>query len=258
MKQFDHVSKSKLGMLFRCEQQWAFRYPHDLIRPPNGSMSFGSAWHDGAGFDFQQKATTGKNVPAKESIEFAVQSLENRRDGTDWGDERFSDAKDGLVKLQGEYATGLALEVQPVEDGVELETWAELDDGTKVKGFIDVVTGQGSIDLKSGKRSWPDNEGQKKLEPYLYTFDEPGDSIFGFHVGVRTKKPKVQAVQVIVSEAAKKGARSVISAGATRMKELLADPEKALPTGFGGFLCSRRQCGYWQECQKRWGLPIPD
>ncbi len=258
MNQLDHVSKSKLGMLFRCEQQWVFRYAMGMKRPPNGAMAFGSAWHDGAFFDFAQKAETGKNLPAKESIEFAVESLERRRDGAEWGDERFPDVKDGLVKLQGEYATGLALEVEPLKGGVELETWVELDTGLKVKGYIDVVTGAGSIDLKSAKRSWGEHEGQKKLEPYLYTFDDPGDSIFGFHVGVRTKKPKVQNVQVIVPEAAKKRTPAVIAAGAARMAELLADPEKAYFSGFGSILCSKRQCGYWRECQGRWGLPIPD
>ncbi len=64
MKQFDHVSKSKILMLFRCDQQWAFRYPMDMVRPPNSNMTVGTAWHDGAGFDFHQQAETGRNLPA--------------------------------------------------------------------------------------------------------------------------------------------------------------------------------------------------
>lgn len=258
MKQFDHVSKSKLGMLWRCEFQWACRYPFDLIRPPKAAMSVGSAWHDGAGFDFHQKAQTGKNLAPKDSIEYAVQSLETRREETDWGDERFADAKDSLAKLQGEYASDLALEVQPLENGVEVETWATLASGVKVKGFIDVCTAEGSIDLKSTKRSWTESQGQGQIEPWVYTFDEPGESVFRFHVGVRKKVPEVKEVTVRVDEDAKRGARAVIDAAAKRMRELIADPEKALPTGFGSWICNRRQCGYWQDCQGRWGLPIPE
>ena len=258
MKEFDHVSKSKILMLFRCDQQWAFRYPMDLIRPPNGNMSFGSAWHDGAGFDFHQKVESGKNLPAKESVEYAVTSLEARREETEWEGEKFSDAKASLVALQTEYANDLAQEVQPIEGGVEQETWVELESGVRVLGYIDVVTAEGSIDLKSTKRKWPEGDGQKKIEPFLYTIDEPGDSVFGFHVGIRKKKPEVQEVIVKVAEKTKVAARGLIDRCAIRMRELIADPERALPSGFGSWACTKRQCGYHRECTKRWGLPIPD
>ncbi len=42
------------------------------------------------------------------------------------------------------------------------------------------------------------------------------------------------------------------------MADVRDDPDSSLPTGYGGNLCSKRYCGFWQECQQRHGLPVKD
>ena len=246
-------------MLFRCDQQFAFRYPMGLIRPPTAWMSLGSAWHDGAAFDFHQKAETRVNLPVPETVDFAVASLERRKDETDWGRERFDAVKDELTALQRAYANRLALDVQPIAGGVEREIKVTLDTGLVITGFIDVEDeDDGPIDMKSSGQMWAAGHEYSQWEPLIYAIDQPGTTRFTFHVGARTKKPNVEPRLVVVNEQMKAGARAVLDRSSRRMDELYQDPDKALPTGFGGRMCSKRQCGYWRECQKRWGLPIPE
>lgn len=256
------ASKSRLNMYSRCQQQFAFRYGMNMLRPPKAVMTFGSAWHDGAGIDYHYKSHTRENLPVEETVEHAVTSLEARKDETDWSGEDFGECKDLLVGLQREYATTLAREVQPAEGGVERQVKIQLGEDVEVTGYIDVVEeGGGAIDLKSTGKRWSKGQGGKTLDPLIYTMDEPGISVFKFHVGVKKSFPETQVIKVTLDESIKAGARAYVYHAAHAMQKVYDDPENpqvALPTGFGGFMCSKRQCGYWKECRARWGLPIPD
>lgn len=255
------ASKSRLNMRARCAQQFAFRYGMDMLRPPTAAMSFGSAWHDGAGVDYHYKSETGENLPVADVIEHAVQSLEERKPDTDWGQEDFGDHVDLLVELQREYAMEIARDVTPIKGGVERKLEIQLGDDVLVTGYIDVVDGQGSIDLKSSAKRWSKKQAAGMLDPLIYTMDEPGVSVFKFHVGVKKECAETQVVPVTVDEDAKRGARAYVYHAAKGMQRIIDDPENpdlALPTGFGGFMCTKRHCGYFRECQARWGLPIPE
>jgi hypothetical protein len=240
--------------------QFALRYGKHLIRPPTAPMTFGSAWHDGAGVDYHHKSETGEHLPVEDTVEHAVESLRARKDETLWGDEKFGDCVDQLSELQREYARGLARETNPIKGGVERQLKITLGKDVEVTGYIDVVDEIGSIDLKSTAKKWSARQAQTMLDPLIYTMDEPGVSTFRFHIGVRKTFPEVHLVTLEVDESAKAGARSYTHFAAHEMQKVINDPEDpglSLPTGFGGFMCSQRQCGYWRECQARWGLPIP-
>jgi hypothetical protein len=255
------ASKSRLNMRARCAQQFAFRYGLDMVRPPSAAMSFGSAWHDGAGVDYHHKSETGENLPVEDTVEHAVESLKERKPDTDWTGADFGEHVDLLADLQREYAVEVARDVHPIKGGVERKLEIQLGDDVLVTGYIDVVDGEGSIDLKSSAKRWAPRQALTALDPLIYTMDEPGVSVFKFHVGVKKEGGETQVIPVKVDENAKAGARAYVYHAAHEMQRVIDDPENpelALPTGFGGFMCNRRHCGYWRECQARWGLPIPE
>lgn len=263
-----HVSKSSIGMLFRCEQQWVYRYVFGKKSPPTAALTIGSAFHDGTNTNFQQKTTTRRDLPVDQVVEAAVHGLERRKDETEWaGKNEYTEAVDMMPRIVRRYQEDQAATIQPAFVELEKRVTLRAPDGNTVDllGYIDVVSeeegenGRRRIyDIKTAGRAWSEAKVTTALDPALYTIDEPGTSTFTFHVAVKKKTPKVQHLVTRVTPAAKASAQFKVIAAKKKMDELRADPERAVPTGYGGNLCSRRWCAYWAECEKRWRHTVPE
>ena len=260
----EHDSKSSIGMLLRCEFQYAERYAKDIRKPPSAFMSMGSAFGDGVGANLVQKIETHDDLPVKEIVEVAAHSLEERKDETDWGSDSPDKMKDELPALvtawqngNGEPGSVAGKDLQPAS--VEQEITVNFRDARPFLMYRDIVTEDGAVhEIKTSGRAWHAGRAETSLDAPLYTMHEPGDSTFTYHVAVRKKKPEKQTLPVKVAERAKIAVQMMIARARLRAMEIEDDPDKALPTGYGGNLCSKRYCGYWVECQAKNGLAIKD
>lgn len=254
---WEHVSASQLTTLFFCEQKYAFRYGMRLPDPKTGSLALGTAVDEAAQAHNREKMETHQNKPLAHVQEIAVAKLEAQKDDTKWDPaDPFNEIKDeipGIVKVLWD---GSLSQVQPVavqeEVRVEFDNWHLL-------GYLDVRGDDGVVrDYKTAKRSWADGKETTEVQPVIYTMHAAGASTFRWDIAVRNKTPKLQQVSRVVTPVAKEGMKRLAAKTKTRADQLRLDPELALPTGYGGWLCSKKLCPFWGACEKRWGQPIKD
>ncbi len=219
-------------------------------------MAFGGAVDDGVSFNLAQKIETHEDLPTKEVIEVAVTGMEIRRETTEW-DEPYADVKDQVPGVVRAFQGQCAKTIQPV--AVQEKITIDLEgEQWGIRGYIDVREENAVVDVKTAKRSWSAGRELTEMQPLAYTCGEPGDSKFRFDIAVRTKTPKVQRVERLVSQDEKVSFLNYVALMKGRMDEVKSDPDKALPTGHAGMLCSKRYCGYWEMCHARHGLHIRD
>ncbi|MBN2492432.1 MAG: PD-(D/E)XK nuclease family protein [Planctomycetes bacterium] len=255
-----HFSASQLGMLRRCEQQFAYRYALGLKRPPSAAMSLGSSFGDGIAYSLRQKIDSGVDLPTPEVVEIAVTRLEGRKDSTEW-DEPFTAVKDELPGLVAVFQKDAAPGIEPaaVEEKVVTRLKPSVGEPFDVLSYLDLRERDGRVtDLKTAKRSWPEDRPAAELQPLLYTMAEAGESAFRFLITVRTKTPKIQVLDRAITADEKQAATALVALAKRRADAIVANPEIAWPTGHGGNLCSKRFCGYWRECKARWQHAIRD
>jgi len=252
-----HFSHSQLGMLRRCEQQWCYRYALGIKRPPSAAMTIGSAFNDGITYNLARKIDSGVDLPTSEVVEVAVTGLENRHDSTEW-DEPFDAVKDEMPGLVTVFQEEAAPDIHPVAVEEEIRVGFKGEDWDLLS-YIDVREDDGTVrDFKTARKRWAKGRELTEAQPVIYTATEPGDSVFKFDVTVRNKKPIVDTRTRIVTEDEKRATLALVALAKRRGDEIKADPDKAWPTGYGGNLCSKRYCGYWEMCAKRWKHPIRD
>ena len=220
-------------------------------------MTFGSAVNDGVAFNLRQKIDTDTDLPTEQVVEVAVAGLENRRDETEW-DEDFASVKDEVPGVVEVYQQQTAPEVHPAAVEEELKITLEGQDWGII-GYIDVRERNGVVrDTKTARRKWQAGREYGELQPRIYTVADEGDSRFVFDILTRGKKPGVDTRPVIVTQNDKTSVLALVAAAKVRADRIMADPDSALPTGYGGNLCSKKWCGFWKECAGRWGLHIKD
>lgn len=253
----EFLNQTQVGMLLRCQQQWWF-WKTLGPKPPKAALTYGSAFHDGIGWDYASTLVLGQHQPVKEVIEVAVFGLENRKDATEW-DTPFVEAKDHLPKMVEVFHAEVAMHVQPaaVEEKIELrfegQSW-------RFRGYVDLREQDGTlVDTKTAARSWAEDRPQTELQPLFYSLAEPDQpSRFRFDIAVKSKQPKVQRLERVVTPEQKQGALALLAGAKSVMDSIQSGLAPALPTGYGGNLCSQRWCGYWHECQAQWKLPIKE
>jgi hypothetical protein len=250
------ISKSQVSEFLACEARWAFRYVEGVKRPAGSDAAFGVALHEGCLGSLEQKIESGEDLPPAEVAEMTVAALEESRDEFEW-DQPFATVKDALPATAEVFQLEAAPSIKPlaVEEKLEVEV-ADADWG--LVGYIDVRTEEGGRDLKTARSRWPKGRERTELQPVLYTLDEPGESRFGFDICVRNKTPKVDIRERVVTEGEKRAALRLLGGLRSRMELLERGLMPALPTGYGGMLCSRRWCRFWDLCEERHGLPVKE
>lgn len=256
IKGWEHVSASAMTTLFFCEQKYAYRYAHKLPEVKSGFLSLGTAIDDAAeAFNRMKLAKHENAMPSKEVVEIAVAGLEKLKDETAWDpDDPMSLMKDQIPGMVGElYKLSLSV-VQPA--AVQEELKVEFD-GFHLLGFND-VRGEDGItrDYKTAKKSWSKGKENQEVQPVIYTMNDFGESKFAWDIMVRTKELKLQQPTRTVKPSEKAGMKKLANAAKTRMDQLRLDPERAMPTGYGGWLCSTKLCPFWEACFAKWQLPI--
>lgn len=260
-----HFSQSQIGLKAKCDQAFAFRYGEHKKKPPTGAMTFGNCFERAINASLENRLETGDNLPTKDVAEIAVAEIEDEKDETVWlPDDPFAKAKDQLPPLVGVYHDGFVPEIAPVAVQKEVKFDFALDGETATwVSYIDVEEEDGTLrDIKTTKRKWTSGKELQEIQPVTYTMHRPGDGpMFRFDIGIRGKKPSVDVRNVLVTAVEKKAFGAAFIALAESALELKRDPERARPTARfmpGAWWCSKKWCGFWQECQARWNLPIKD
>lgn len=245
-------------MYQRCPASYMFRYEMGLKIPPAGTpgaLVRGTAIHEAAAKNGEQKKTSRVDLPEAEIADVAASSFDARvaTEGL-LADPEVTpgELKDTAVTLAKLYRRNIAPGIQPVavEEGFRL-AFANVD--YEFVGKMDVVDDQRRVrDLKSKSKTPSDVEPQDRWQLSAYAMGHqaqfgtlPAECVNDNLINLKTPTtvtrsfvPTPEDLRLVLSTLAE--VHVGVKAG-------------AFPPNRASFLCSRRMCGYYAECEKKFG-----
>lgn len=245
--ELDHLSPSRLNMYRRCSMQYYYRYCLDLIRPPSGAMTRGSAFHQAVAHNLYQKRETHEDLPLDEVLDAFVTDFDARAPDTEWGEDDPGEMKDTGVAVLAEHHKIIAPSIQPVD--VEQQfVMGFADLKYTFTGIADVVTQEAVIEHKTASKKYAEPFHDHKLQIWAYGTGErarTGRRLDGrIDYAVTASQPQVISHPVQFTEADEMYFLTLVAQVANGIEREVWMPNRT------HFLCSRRHCGYWQLCEK--------
>jgi len=265
-------SPNRLSTLAVCHYRFFRQYVMEEKRPKTPALAFGNAWDETTNICYQESMEEGIPFTNKRKAKdvFAWQWDQEKEEVEDWGvGEKPGEIQHAGLKLASLWTAEVASELLPVKVQASWEvSWQEIP--WRVRGVMDLIAKPIRqkklilVDNKTARRRWKRAKSLYSLQAPAYSLAAQsllGEEIdeFYFHVAIRKKNPEIQVEWVNVDQKAKQQfIRKVAFA-----RKLVQDLYKSgvwLPTGRDSqhFLCSRKYCPYWQECEKEWGGEVAD
>lgn len=258
------LNQTRIKTFLKCGEQYRRRWVEGHIIPPGIAMVRGSGMHKASEHNFKQKVETKVDLPVKEVVEVAVESMRSiiKRDGIVLSEEETSKGKDAviataersLVILASMYSQQVAPKYQPeiVERELEMPVNALLTlHGTLDTRGREIASGKKVIlDLKTTKKT--PSEGQYDDDPqvtnyWLLDWAETKQEPDEFHLAVLVDKKEPVVVKVV-----QKRTKDDIEAFVNLATSVASAVEKQVFVPSYGmsdaWWCSKKWCGYWHTC----------
>lgn len=253
----DYLSATRLNMFTRCGMQYYFRYCEGLIAPPSGVLSLGSSFHAAIGHNYDQKRQTQIDLKIGEVLDFFSTDFTERSHETAWYDGEnplaFKDQGVGLIR---EYQKAIAIDVQPKSVEGEFSIPFENKDWTFI-GRADLIDSNDVlVEAKTIRATPPRPQSDHMIQTvgYVTGFRSTGakESSARIDYAVKNKTPKMVSYPFVVQDAQVE----FFLAQVARVAHMI-EAEMFIPNR-NQYLCNRRFCGYWQECEKTCGGIVPE
>ncbi len=241
-----------------------------MLGSPSGALFLGSATDESLMHTFGRKIETGKDEPTGRVVDKYVAEFDGRKDAVDWGQEEVKSSAlrdEGigpLKKYHAETCPSLApVAVQP-DLGMRSEAL-----GITVVQFGDVEDAAGIIDIKTSKKS-PNsiNGSYVPSDSHLNQMTWYGIGYKAkhgrpprkteLHYLVHTQVPKVVPVAVTIDAGQVAYVEGLAARLETRLGWLNGTGWKGMVPNRKSFLCSRRYCNFWRECQQEFGGKVKE
>ena len=254
--QINHISASRVNTYNRCGMQYYFRYVERLIKPPSAALTLGASFHETTATNYRQKIETHADLPLPDVLEVFAAEMDQRIPETDWQDADPGQTKDSGIQLVEKYYNVVAVPTQPLEVEQKFELSFKNRDYLFV-GIVDLIDAKRIIrETKTTSRTPSSPRDEHVLQSVAYAT--------GYRAKTKQKEAGIQidyavrsffkAEPMIVSftvEAAKEQIMFFLGLMDRTVRGI--EQEVWIPRR-DSFLCSRRWCGYWNECEKAcWG-----
>ena len=251
------LSPSSINQFMKCSAQYWFK---KIIgpKPPTIALLYGTAVDEAINVDLEQKITTHEDLPVDDVKDAFVSKWDEGKQETLFFDnDKPEELREVGINSVGHWLKETAPTVQPMSIQEKLE--AKIDGSDyELFQFADVITTDNEIiDNKTSGRSLPDKNGvvvphdhRVQLTMYSLGFkynygQEP--SSLGLDYLVKNKSPKVQRARWKPNGDDSKLVLSLINRVAKGIDKEVFIPNRA------HFMCSKRFCAFWRECQQEFG-----
>jgi hypothetical protein len=244
-------SQSELKTFLQCGKRWEFRYLKNLKIPPSAALTVGSAVDTAVSRNLAQKIQSGRDLAADEVLGEFSDDFERRRAETEWAEEDPGKQKDLGARLVALHHARAAPRIDPatVQERFLLRT----DRGYDLEGVMDLTEKSGVIaDTKTSRVPYGPEALEKNLQPALYDFayeQTRGKPATGFRFDVLVKggsrkAPELQRIEGRLTPED----RDWLFENADRVHKAIT-AGVALPASEGSWYCSKKWCGYWEQCK---------
>ena len=258
-----HLSPSSITQYLKCSAQYMFKKQLGP-KPPGIALLYGKSVDNAINVDMEQKIITRKNLPSDDVKDAFVTEYDNNKDETLFHKNDNPDVlREVGINSVGKWADEIAEKIQPIS--VQEKLAIEFDDfNYDILQFADVITEDKTIiDNKTAGRSVPQKDGEFKISNdhmlqltmygigYKENHNEEVNEL-GLDYLIKNKNPKIQQVRWKPNNADKKYALSLIENVAKGI-----DNETYIPNR-SSFMCSKKVCAFWSECEKNFGGKVRD
>lgn len=211
-------------------------------------MTLGSCFHTGVAHNYRQKVESREDLPVEEVLDAFDTHFNLAKEDTDWGEEKPEDTKDrgiGALKL---YHQIVAPMTQPAEVEQAFSMSFQSVDWT-FSGIIDVFDQHNIvIETKTTSRKPSQPKNDHKLQTYAYATAQKkkANSTISARIdyAVAVAKPDIVSYDFPVNDTDQEFFLNLLSRVARAIELEIWIPARS------GILCSRKWCGYWNECEK--------
>ena len=248
------LSDSALNMLYRCGQQFYYRYVEGKKIPPGIAQVIGRATHGSIHLDLQHKIDKGELRSADEVADTARDGVNGAwQEGVRLVEDEL---KEGANKLKGEavdQAVTLSVlhhdQLAPAIEPVQVERFFRLElQGYPMDlvGRIDIEEAETIRDTKTASKSPQEDEAHESDQLTIYALGKKVTTgsmptrLYLDHL-IRTKSPKVVVQETERTDADFKRIFRLIERGTEVIEKGAFMPN---PDWWG---CSDRWCGYWSD-----------
>jgi len=251
MFELDHLSPSSIGQYMKCSAQYFYKRTIGP-KPPTISLLYGSSVDDAINLDMEQKIESHEDLKPNDVMDAFVSSWDKRKEETKFfPSDKPKDLRETGIRSVENWLQDVAPTIQP--SAVQEELSFEADD-SKIVQYADLITEDGTIiDNKTAGRSPGEHiSHDHKLQLTLYGMGYESKNVFaprelGLDYMIKTKTPKVQRVRWTPNDSDIMLANSMVGFVKKGIEKGVFIPNR------GSFLCSKRFCGYWKECQSEFG-----
>lgn len=238
-----------------CGRKFLYQYGFKLPYLPNFKMACGSAIHLAAKENYFQKISTGKDLHVGLLTDLFAEDLEYR--DVDWSEQSLDKTKDEGVKTLRAYMQKIAPNVRPAH--VE-HAWTMKIKGRDwvISGMTDLITDKDMvIELKTTGRKVSKSKPDHRFQA-------------GTYVAAWRQQTGLEIVQARIDYAIR-GREDMLSFpavfGDSNTKHILTTFDQVakgiqadvwIPNRTGSYLCSRKYCSFWNECEKDCGGRVRD
>lgn len=261
-----HYSPSQINMYLRCSMQWAYRYIHELKIPPSSALVQGSSYHKAMEFNLSQKIESKKDLPLEEVKASYSDQFDNLITEVDWNDEEKSQGidkvkgslKDEGIKITETAHTVFNPQIYPKEVESPFKISFDNTDYT-LDGVIDVVDINNIvIDHKTTGKTPSTISQQEIIQGAIYSIAKNTNQVM-FNYVIKNKKQihnllgnsefpsKTVSLTKNIDNSDKEYVLRLVSAIDAAVNKELFYPNRA------SMMCSKKNCGYWAQCEKDWG-----
>jgi len=249
-----HISKSQINSYLRCPFAYHCRYNLGMKIAPSSAMTLGRCFDHCINVDYTEKIKTGHDEPVSVVTDAFASAFDIEKKETAFeADENPEKLKDSSIPAIKKFHAEVCSLVTPASVQLEDEvTFGNVDWSLKV--IVDCIDTDGVIiDNKFKRRGMGDVGGLLDAPIYSAWYYAKYKSLpraFSYDVAVCTKEPKAERVTVPVDESMVTGA--LIKIGMIK-DSIMHDTERgAFFPNTTSFSCSRRGCGFAQECERQW------
>lgn len=265
----NHLSHTQLEMFLRCPAQWMFRYIEKLKQPPSGPLAFGITFDDAMNVNYEQKIISDEDLTPDEVKDAFVTEFDSRKNDVTWAEkEKPEDFRAQGIDLVEQHMKDYAPGIHPLEVQPRIELQGK-DQAYSIVTVPDIITRDNTIiDVKTtGKR--PGNLETDKTKPprfkvshghllqasiyavsFLAKFNLMSKAThLMYHI--RKKASEILDLSFTPTSAEQSFAMGQID----RVSKALAfaKAENVFVPNRSHMMCSKKHCGYWDICHKRFG-----
>lgn len=240
----EYYSPSQINTYVNCPAQWFFRYIEGLKIPPSASMALGSSFHDSIEQNYEQKIKTKIDLPTTYIKDIYDTKFKENFEAVEEPHDKGKTKDDGYRMIEV-YQSDIAPSVQPKE--VEKPFEVETDEHYTLKGRIDLIDVTNSIREHKTSAKTPSCLSPSYLFQGAVYSMVTGIENVQFDFAIRTKTAKTESLACYITDSDKEYAMNMIKNVNKAIENEVFYPNR------NSMFCSRRGCGYWNHCQKKFG-----